>query len=43
MALPTGAKSASDDTAPRVRTFVLIVLVEVVTLASLYWFGVHFS
>ena len=43
MSAPTAEPSPGDDTAGLGRLFILIVLVEIVTIAGLYWFGAHFS
>ncbi|HVW03543.1 MAG TPA: hypothetical protein VHB78_00980 [Vicinamibacterales bacterium] len=37
------AHDRSDDTSRLPRLFVLIVLVEAITIAALYWFGRHFG
>ncbi len=37
------AAQPPEDTSGLARIFVLIVLVEIVTIAGLYWFGRHFA
>ncbi len=39
---PEGAPGQSHE-ADFTRTYVLVVIVEVVVVAALYWFGRHFS
>jgi hypothetical protein len=38
-----GSSEAGQDTHGLGRTFVLILLIQVVVVAALYWFGRHFS
>ena len=39
----TATPAAAGDQPASIRTFILIVATEAVTIAALYWFGLHFS
>ena len=43
MPAPPVESAPASETEGLSRIFVLIVLTEVVVIAALYWFGVHFS
>ncbi len=43
MAEPDGAIPGRERETDFTRTYVLIVVIEIVVIAGLYWFGRHFS
>ena len=43
MAEPGGGASGRERETDFTRTYVLVVLVEILVVAGLYWFGRHFS